>query len=119
MKKVVAIIVSIIVMISMTMYQNDTIYAEEENGIDTLESRIKTIINELYGEIDYKIVEITPIYDENYNVCEYSLDIISDNVNFGYLIYDTQIGDISKFKIDKNMDGFWISNFNQQRLTAK
>ena len=119
MKKVVAIIVSIVVMISMTMYQNDTIYAEEENSIDTLERSIKTIINELYGEIDYEIVEITPIYDENYNVCEYSLDIISDNANFGYLIYDTQIGDISKFKLDKNMDGFWMSNFEQQKTDSK
>lgn len=115
MKKIFATLISIVTMISMTMYQNDTIYASEENSINTLESRIEMIINELYGDIDFDIVEITAIYDENYNVCEYSLDIMSGGVNFGYLIYDIQMGDISKFKIDKNIDGFWISNFKQQK----
>lgn len=27
------------------------------------------------------------------------------------MIYDTEIGDITKFRIDKDLDGFWMTNF--------
>lgn len=119
MKKIFAIFASIVIMLSMTIYQSDILYASEEKNVNTLESKIKQIVNEFYGDIDIEIFEIIPIFDKNYNVCEYSLDIKSDNQSLGYVIYDTEIGDITKFRIDKDLDGFWMTNFGQQKTKDK
>lgn len=71
-----------------------------------IENAIGDIVKEIYGDVEVDKIEINHIYDGDDKICEFAIDIFSDNVSYGYLIYNVNLGEISKFAIDKSAKGF-------------
>lgn len=118
MKRISAFIISIILII-MVSNNNTTIYGSEKLENSNINQKIEKIVLQFYDDLEYEIIDITPIYDEENSVCEYAIDIGKDNNEYGYLIYDIELNDITKFKIDIMGKSFWHTKFECDRNSNK
>ena len=113
-KKIFSILIAIVFMISMTYCMDKPILATDESGTYDIESVIGDIVKEFYTDVEVDELEIHLIYDQEDILCEYAIDIFNENISYGYLTYDVELGDISSFVIEKNARGFLESNINEE-----
>lgn len=111
-KKVVALLVILCFSIWILNIEKVNVFAYGENEKNANVNEVLTELVQLfYPEIEPEIEDITPIYDDDWNIIEYALDITYNNIDYGYAIFEGGTLDIIEFKIEKGIGTFWTINF--------
>lgn len=103
-----------LVCVFFTVVSFDTyVYGDyEKNEEYTYVNSIKELVREFYPDINPEIDNITYIYSD-YEICEIAFDIISNEIDYGYVIIDCKSKSISQFVIKEDTDGFCVQNFGR------
>lgn len=113
-KKVLSVLVAFMFMISMTCYMDKPVHASEDSNTYDIDSVISEIVKEFYNDVEVEVKDVNIIYSSDDKVIECSLDIYCDNICYGYMIYDYNLSQIIKFKVERDSEGFELTHLGQE-----
>lgn len=114
-KAVVKRIVSVTVIYCILLWSMEIAYAdgESDRGDSNINKLLMQLTQEFYPEVIPEIMGITLIYDDDWDICEYAIDISSNGIGYGYVVIESESLDINRFLIDEYADGFYMTQFNE------
>ncbi len=111
---------SLIVFLICLFGCNSIITAYGDEDISGVYQEIDLIVEQMYGDVSYIVKDIIPIYDCNFNICEYVFDVGLDNVDYGYFVYNIEANEVIKFKFDTySGESFEQKYFGCEEITDK
>lgn len=112
-KVVVKRIVSISVIYCILLWSVDLAYADNESDSEksNIDKLLMQLTQEFYPEVIPEIAGITLIYDDDWDICEYAIDISYNGIGYGYVVIESKSLNINRFLIDEYADGFYMTHF--------
>ncbi len=85
----------------------------------TIEDEIGDVVEEFYDDLEWKISNITPIYNNIGEIIQYAINISANDINYGYFIYDISNQKLIKFMVERYHGGFVETYFPEENLENK